>query len=249
MKSGVPQGSVLGPLLFILFINDLPNTIKSSKILTFADDTKLVHQISSSIDTTSLQTDLNSIITWSANNNMQLNKDKFELVSHRQIKNSSSITFLQELPFYNLYNEYSTGDAYISPTNCVRDLGVMINNKLDWGDHISKICKLGRQLSGWIINVFFSRDKLVLLTLFNSIIRSRLEYCCQLWSPCKITQINDIEQIQRSFTSKIKSVRDLNYLERLSAKGQRSNQNFLQIKNYVASEKARKINNIVCVEN
>ena len=76
---------------------------------------------------------------------------------------------------------------------------------------------MGKQLSGWILNVFFSCDKSVMLTLFNSLIRSRLEYCCQVWCPFKIKHINALEQVQRSFTSKIDSVKNLNYWERLNS--------------------------------
>ena len=76
---------------------------------------------------------------------------------------------------------------------------------------------MGKQLSGWILNVFFSRDKSVMLTLFNSLVRSRLEYCCEVWNPYKINHISALEKVQRSFTSKINSVKDLNYWDRLKA--------------------------------
>ena len=84
VRSGVPQGSVLGPLLFIIFINDLSNHINYSSLLTFADDTKIVLPVSSALDTQLLQKDLDSIISWSNLNNMALNKSKFEFISHRK---------------------------------------------------------------------------------------------------------------------------------------------------------------------
>ena len=82
VKSGVPQGSVLGPLLFIIFINDMQEQITYSRILTFADDTKLVHPINSESDKIFIQNDLNSVIKWSQLNNMKLNVNKFELLIH-----------------------------------------------------------------------------------------------------------------------------------------------------------------------
>ena len=212
----MPQGSVLGPLLFILYINDLPNNIKNSIILTFADDTKLIHPIRSSADTYSLQSDLDNTINWSINNNMKLNKDKFDLITHKQNKKSSTTDLFEELPFSSFYNNYSTGDSIIHPISCVKDLGVLINNNLTWEDHITKLCSVGKKLSGWILNVFFSRNQSIMITLFNSLVRSRLEYCCQIWNPYKINQINSLENIQRSFTHKIKTVQHLNYWERLS---------------------------------
>ena len=154
VTSGVPQGSVLGPLLFILFINDLVSEISTSNIYTFADDTKIVHPIHSYLDTISLQTDLNSIITWSLNNNMKLNEEKFELITHRPPNKFHSNGLFKELPFNNIYTTYSTGKDDIYPSEVVRDLGILINSELNWGDHIHSLCKKGRQLSGWILNVF-----------------------------------------------------------------------------------------------
>ena len=123
--SGVPQGSVLGPLLFILYINDLSINIESCKILTFADDTKLVKSIGSSVDTLLLQKDLDTIINWSAHNNMRLNKDKFELISHKYGNITDSI-LLQQLAFNASFFSYSTGDSEILPSTSVRDLGLII---------------------------------------------------------------------------------------------------------------------------
>ena len=197
------------------FINDLVDNIKSSQIYTFADDTKIVHPIGSSSDFCSLQGDLNAVIEWSTMNNMQLNKDKFELISHSVHNNIDSIETFNKLPFHSTYQAYNTGDDYVFPTTVVRDLGLFINSHLNWDDHISKLCKVGRQISGWILNVFFSRKSDVLITLFNSLVRSRLEYVCQVWDPIKINQIDALEDIQRRFTSKFTDSRNLNYWERL----------------------------------
>ena len=82
VTSGVPQGSVLSTLFFIIFSNDLQNNITHSNILAFADDTKLILPINSTLDTLHLQEDINSIISWSDTNNMKLNKNKFELITH-----------------------------------------------------------------------------------------------------------------------------------------------------------------------
>ena len=77
--SGVPQGTVLGPILFLLYVNDLDNCIVESNSCSFADDIKLVRQISYLHDTMALQTDINAVVKWSTENNMQLYEDKFEL--------------------------------------------------------------------------------------------------------------------------------------------------------------------------
>ena len=214
--SGVPQGSVLGPLLFIIYINDLSNLIKNAKILTFADDTKIISKISSVEDTISLQENLNSIMEWSIRNNMSLNNQKFELMCHKTHLMNKSLESFSSLPFFNEYSTYTTSEYdTISTSDKVRDLGIIIDPNLNWQLQIQTVYKKCKQLCSWILSVFYSRDKLVMLTLFNSIVRSKLEYCSEIWSPYKIRDINTIEQIQRSFTSRIKGMNQLNYWERL----------------------------------
>ena len=215
VESGVPQGSVLGPLLFILYINDLSLNINNSQILTFADDTKLIHPIITVHDSFSLQNDLNSVIEWSNNNNMLLNKNKFELICYKH--NNANRKRFEELPFNStFFPEYETSEnTYISKSNCVRDLGILINPNLDWDDHILNLSKVGKRLTSWILSVFYDRSKDVMLTLFNSLVRSRLEYCCQIWNPYKLKHIDAIENVQRIFTRKIQYMDSYNYWERL----------------------------------
>ena len=217
MQSGVPQGSVLGPVLFILYINDLPQCIKDSAVLTFADDTKVVSKVSTVTDTLNLQLNLNKIISWSHHNNMELNENKFELMSFKLNTDNNNVKLLKSLPLYNEHTiYYATKQIDISPSPWVRDLGVLVDNKLNWSKHISTICKKSKQISGWVLSVFYSRKKSIMLTLFNSLIRSKLEYGCELWSPYLIKDINCIEQIQRSFTFRIENMHELNYWDRLS---------------------------------
>ena len=156
--SGVPQGSVIGPLLFILYINDLNNFITHSKLLTFADDTKVITPIHSFNDTMLLQNDLNTIINWSKENNMVLNNDKFELVCHKS-KNNINVTLLSELPFNQFFNQYEVSkNQYVSPSYSVRDLGITVSSDLDWDLHITKMCQNARKISYWILNVFFIQE-------------------------------------------------------------------------------------------
>ena len=94
--SGVPQGTVLGPVLFVMYINDLLESIHSSKGLGFADDTKLIGAISGMESVTLLQEDLNTVIEWARINNMELHEEKFEVMSYPL--NGSYL--LRQLPFY-----------------------------------------------------------------------------------------------------------------------------------------------------
>ena len=216
MKSGVPQGSVLGPLFFIIFINDLPDIINDCNVLTFADDTKITSKISSERDVINLQENLNKTIKWSLENNMELNPSKFEYICHNLNTDNSHQKLLKELPFPK-NNSYIASNISIFPSNNVRDLGVLIDNKLDWTVHLHSITMKAKQICGWILSVFFSRDKETMLTLFNSLVKSKLEYCCSIWNPHLIKDINQIEQVQRSFTSRIKNMQDLDYWDRLKS--------------------------------
>ena len=147
---------------------------------------------------------------------MKLNEDKFELISHSYHKPNSNLILLKELPFSSVYNEYSTGNnLIISPSLYVRDLGVLVDYELNWNCHITNLCKIGRKLSGWVLSVFYTRDAFTMLTLFNSIVRSKLEYCSQIWDPFLMKHISAIEQIQQNFTKRIQSVQNLDYWERM----------------------------------
>ena len=217
VESGVPQGSVLGPLLFVIYINDMVKSMKFSHLQTFADDTKISRAIYSESDRHLLQQDLDMIKSWSAANNMQLNRNKFEYICH-QSKVNPLLSLLDELPFMNEQFMYSaSGEVLIYPSMTVKDLGVIVSKELDWDDHICKITLQAKRICGWILNVFATRDKTTMMLLFKSLVRSRLEYCCELWDPFSIKHISAIEQVQKKFTNKIAIVKDLNYWQRLES--------------------------------
>ena len=214
--SGVPQGSVLGPPLFNVYVNDLPSVIKDATIFTFADDTKLISRISNQHDTESLQHNLDNVVNWSNDNNMHLNCNKFELVSHKVKVNLDNLACLKLLPFYSEFTAYKATDLeYIESSPFVRDLGIMVDEDLNWKTHLHLTSKKCKQLCSWIFSVFHTRDRLTMLTLFNSLVRSKLEFSCEIWDPHQIQGINIIEQVQRSFTNRITGMSSLNYWERL----------------------------------
>ena len=210
--SGVPQGTVLGPILFIIFINDIGQCVKHSTIRCFADDTRLSGKIGIAEDCSKLQEDLNAVTTWSEENNMKLHQDKFEYLSHRNNK-----SLLDELPFATEHFQYHTksGDT-LYPTDQVRDLGVIISSDVSWNNHISQMLQKARMMSAWVFNVFKCRDTCTMLTLYKSMVRSILEYCCPLWHPTSIGATQHIEALQRTFTRKIQGCQDMTYWERLS---------------------------------
>ena len=210
--SGVPQGTVLGPILFIIYLNDLQCCIKNSVISSFADDTRIKKAIDATQDTLLLQSDLDCAIIWSDENNMLLHQQKFELITH----SAGHKNILHELPFQSEFIEYHTADgSLISPQATVRDLGVTISSDLTWSPHINNISDDARQITSWILSVFSDRSANTLMPLYKTLVRSKLEYNSPLWNPVKIEDIKHLEAVQRTLTSRISEVKHLSYWERL----------------------------------
>ena len=147
---------------------------------------------------------------------MQLNNTKFELIAHKPSTENPNLKLLKNLPFFNIYDSYSVTDTLqISPSTFVKDLGIIIDKDLDWKLHVEILFKKCKQISSWILSIFYNRDKYTLITLFNSLILSKVEYGCLIWNPHQIQEINKIEQLQRLFTYKITGMDKYNYWDRL----------------------------------
>ena len=200
--SGVPQGTVLGPLLFLIYIDDIFSVVKHSKIKVFADDSKLHKDISSHIDRILLQEDLLSVVNWADANNMELNEEKFQLLQHGKLPDLKQ-------PYILPSGETLKGSDH------VKDLGVYIDPDLNWRTHIAMKSAQARNMASWVLRTFISRDVATMMLLYKSYVRSHLEYCCPLWSPHMQCEIIKLEAVQRSFTAKIQGLGNLNYWERL----------------------------------
>ena len=203
--SGVPQGSSLGPLLFLIHISDIDAGTEFAYISSFADDTRLFMPIFGAGDNVKLQSDLNKIYNWANENNMSFNSDKFELLRYR-IDNSELFRFPYHTPDGSTINEVTQ----------VKDLGVHMHCRGNFDTHITEVVKKGRNMASWIMRVFSTRDEVPLMTLYRSMVLPQLEYCCQLWSPVRLKDIRQLEAIQRSFTARITGLSHLSYWERLA---------------------------------
>ena len=127
-SSGVPQGSHLGPLLFILFINDLPLYVAHSKLLLFADDAKLYCEVASVRDAIDLQADLSSLNQWCMDNKMDLNADKCYTISFSRKQST-------------VHYPYSIHHKVLAREDQVKDLGVIFDTKLSFNQHVSVAVK------------------------------------------------------------------------------------------------------------
>ena len=201
--SGVPQGSVLGPLLFLIMIGDIDRGLQHSQVSSFADDTRVKRKIKTEDDVALLQEDLNCLLDWTHANNMKMNSDKFELMKYG--------------PLYDIKQDtsYQAHHQTITPTQHTRDLGITMSADGTFTQHIIDTTNTAKKLTGWILRTFTTRDRACMLTLWKALVLPRLEYCCQLWSPHKTGDIIKLEALQRSFTSKIWGIQHMNYWERL----------------------------------
>ena len=202
--SGVPQGSVLGPLLFLIMIQDINEGVHCSTLSSFADDTRLMKGISNPSDVLKLQEDLNSVYEWTISNNMTLNGLKFQHLKYR--KN-------EELKRQSIYLT-DTGTE-INIKSSVKDLGVILSTDMSFKLHIQNQIQKVKNISAWIYRTFQSRDKDVMLTLWKSLAIPHLDYCSQLWSPSKRSLMQELESLQKSFLNGLTSISHLNYWEKL----------------------------------
>ena len=203
VKSGVPQGSVLGPILFILYINDLPNTIKASCRI-FADDTKLIQAIKTKEDSERLQKDLNSLAEWSDTWKLQFNPAKCHVL-HIGKKNIDSTYTMN-------------GEELVTVTE-EKDLGCIISNDLKQSANIKHHISKANKLLGMIRRTFSFLDKEVFLLLYKTYIRPRLEYCQQACYPYLAKDQDALEKVQRRATKLVRTIADLPYEERIKQLG------------------------------
>ena len=204
VTSGVPQGTVLGPILFLIHINDIDDKAKDCKISCFADDTRIMKTIKTNDDRIVLQNNLDSIYEWAISNKMKFNSNKFEMIDYHE----------RERP--NDYHEYKTSDGHpIQRKQQVKDLGVLMSCDATYSENIAFMVKKAKRQSNWILRSFQSRDSTLMLTLLKALVIPLTEYCCQVWSPSKIGEIQKLEDVQRYFTRRINGMDNKNYWERL----------------------------------
>lgn len=168
VTSGVPQGSVLGPLLFLIFINDLPASVSSS-ISLFADDCVIYREVTNNLDVISLQSDINSVLEWCNMWNMQLNVNKCKVMRISRVQNDTPRYF-----FNNVSLEH---------VSCYKYLGVHISSTLSWDSHIQYITNNANRMLGFLKRNFSTVPVSLKLLLYKTLVRSKLDYASSIWDP------------------------------------------------------------------
>lgn len=186
VTSGVPQGSLLGPFLFCLFINDIGKSLACSYLI-FADDVKMYVEVSSGVQQLCLQQDLEKIVEWCSENAMQLNESKCRVMIFSRSKKLLTYT-------------YRIGDSILERVTTIKDLGLHMSPNLTPDVHIAKISSRANSVLGLIARTSrntFSPD--ALKTLYVALVRPILEYGSVVWSPHQIGHSNSLDLVQKRF--------------------------------------------------
>ena len=183
VESGVPQGTVLGPLLFLCYINDLPNVLDPhTAVRLFADDLLIYRSIKSQDDQVKLQRDLHALGSWGERWGMKFNTKKCNIML---INNQGRPRF------YELCNDV------LGIVQSAKYLGVTISDDLSWTPHISSIVTKAHQRLGFIRRNLRGSPYAYRAIAYKSLVRSQLEYCCTIWDTDIKSEINSIERVQR----------------------------------------------------
>ena len=200
--SGIPQGSILGPLLFIIYINELSDICDSGSCLfLYADDAKIYKHILNNQDKDIIQNDLIKLKLWADNWLIKLNIDKCKKVSYgRHIDNTY---------------HYSVDNTALENIDSIKDLGVTFDPHLKFGFHINEKINKAYSILGIIKRNFTLLDKESFVVIYKSMVRSHLEYANCIWSPYTVQDKKNIEKVQMRATKLIKEIKHLSYIERL----------------------------------
>ena len=200
VTSGVPQGSVLAPLLFLCYVKDMQEKQHKANVSKFADDTKLFSAIYDSNCTLQLQASLDAISEWCKKWKMPLNLNKSAVLKFERVEHAIPAYTLQGEPLRFVKDE--------------RDLGIKMDSMLSFKPHIQDIVAKSLKLYGWMVRTLVTRERDVVLKIYKTIIRPNLEYASSFWNPTAAGQIKLLEKVQRKVTKLILG-KNLKYNENL----------------------------------
>ena len=199
VTSGIPQGSVLGPILFLMYINDISENIDSF-IKIFADDTKIFKAITCKSDNESLQSDLDRLVAWSNKWQLPFNVAKCKII-HFGTKNSNA--------------KYQMENTQVEVDTIEKDLGITFDNRMKFSNHVHAIVAKANSRVGILRRNFCNLTPDIFLPLYKSLVRPLLEYGSVIWNSVSIGDQNEIEKVQQRATKLVKSISHLPYSSRL----------------------------------
>ena len=188
VTSGVPQGSVLGPFLFCIYVHSLQVNNDTTKLLKYADDTQCIFQIRKSNFRNDLQTvksSLGSIKSWSLEKKLILNNNKTKAIIFP--KSKSQTVSIADI------------DETIKVVDCMKILGVIVNNRLSWDSHIDNVIKTCSQRFHLLRQLKPFLDGKQLTDVYNGIIRSKMEYCSSLFIDLNVTEKQKLNRLQKRY--------------------------------------------------
>ena len=187
VTSGVPQGSHLGPLLFIWYVNDISFILKIIEVLIYADDMKLFLEIKNQEDINVFQNEIHTFYIWCKKSLLEVNVKKCNVISFSRKLTTPKIVI-------------ALGDQNVKNCDKVRDLGIILDSKLNFIDHYNTIIHKANNMLGFIKRFCYNfQDPYTIKTLYIAYVRSILEYCSIVWSPHPGVQEERIESVQKQF--------------------------------------------------
>lgn len=203
VTSGVPQGSILGPLLFLIYINDLPDVLTFGTPLLFADDAKVFANVNSVNDCQAIQNDIDALCDWCAKWRLDINETKCKVLS--VTKRQNPVVF-----------EYHINGTPIDKVDTFKDLGIYIQSNVSWNIQVKTITAKAYRMMGLIKRtVGFHAPLKVKLQLYTTLVRSQLEYCTQSWNSLTKGNKVKLERVQRAATRFILNYPNMSYVQRL----------------------------------
>ena len=210
LSSGIVQGSCMGPLLFLLFVNDLADIFDATITpKLYADDIKLYASIQTNIDSLCLQQNLDRLVSWA--NTWQL------LISIKKCSTLHLSSNQQNNPAS--YETFTINSELLPNVETVSDLGVIVDAQLTFSAHISQIARKAHARSKLLMKCFVSRNMSTLVKAFKVYVRPILEYASTAWSPHLVKDIEQIEAVQRRFTKRLPGLWNTPYADRLKIVG------------------------------